>query len=306
VQAAREAARRSQCTNNLKQMGLALHNYHDINNVFPLGREGNDTNNNDTNAMSGFVSMLPMVEQRAMYNAWNFSLQFNDPTVSTVVTASAIAAANSTVAVSRMSVYVCPSDTSQATLDTTGGGFGGRNDVPHVKTLSTSSYSFCAGTGGPPNGDDTAPPFYRVTDPKHNDNGFADYGPLHRSAATITDGLAFTFAIGETAWNDGLYSIPGQVAAFPYNNAYGNAWSITLREGSNFRTTRNPPNTPPCTGFLGGMPCLNAAFASRHTGGVNFLFADGHVSFIKNSINFTVYNYLGTQSMGEAVSADQY
>ena len=56
VQAAREAARRSQCTNNLKQLGLALHNYHDSNQCFPQGRAGNDSNQNDSQATSGWVS----------------------------------------------------------------------------------------------------------------------------------------------------------------------------------------------------------------------------------------------------------
>ena len=65
VQAAREAARRSQCVNNLKQMGLAFHNYHSTNNCFPSGRPGDDPNNNDSNAASCWVSLLPNLEQQA-------------------------------------------------------------------------------------------------------------------------------------------------------------------------------------------------------------------------------------------------
>src|SRR5438067_386874 len=72
VQAAREAARRAQCVNNLKQLGLALHNYHSINNIFPSGRPGDDPSHNDSNAASNWVSTLPQMEQQQMFNAWNF------------------------------------------------------------------------------------------------------------------------------------------------------------------------------------------------------------------------------------------
>src|SRR5206468_7651117 len=74
VQAAREAARRSQCTNNLKQLGLALHNYHDANQAFPSGKAGNDASaaGNDSSATSGWVSVLPQMEQGPLFNAWNF------------------------------------------------------------------------------------------------------------------------------------------------------------------------------------------------------------------------------------------
>src|SRR5215208_751505 len=86
VQAAREAARRSQCSNNLKQIGLALHNYAEAQGTFPNARPANDSGNNDSSAMSLWVSILPQLEQQPLFNAWNFNLNYNDPSVSAVYT----------------------------------------------------------------------------------------------------------------------------------------------------------------------------------------------------------------------------
>src|SRR5438093_2413539 len=77
VQAAREAARRSQCVNNLKQMGIALHNYHDTLGAFPAGRPAYVADNGDRANNSGFVSMLNNMEQTPLYNAWNFNVLFD-------------------------------------------------------------------------------------------------------------------------------------------------------------------------------------------------------------------------------------
>src|SRR5690242_3454536 len=148
VQAAREAARRSQCTNNLKQMGLALHNYHDIYNLFPNLRPGDDPNNNDSNAMSNWVVLLPQLEQQQMFNAWNFDLAFNDPSVSPVYAPSCHPECHTTVCASILGFFNCPSDSRQfQTVSTVNSG---RNDMPHVPTLAVSSYATCVGTGGPP------------------------------------------------------------------------------------------------------------------------------------------------------------
>ncbi|MHC5541104.1 DUF1559 family PulG-like putative transporter, partial [Singulisphaera rosea] len=104
VQAAREAARRIQCTNNLKQIGLGLHNYHQTNDCFPPGffRQRNSkgalVGNED---FSTHARMLPFVEQQALYNAANFSIGcYNDPVVDEV---------NSTVTQTRVSAFLCPS-----------------------------------------------------------------------------------------------------------------------------------------------------------------------------------------------------
>jgi prepilin-type N-terminal cleavage/methylation domain-containing protein/prepilin-type processing-associated H-X9-DG protein len=304
VQAAREAARRSQCVNNLKQLGLALHNYHSTTDCFPAGRPANDPNNNDSSAMSSWVSLLGQLEQQSLYNAWNFNLTWNDPSVSTVYASSCIVAANTTVAGTALNVFNCPTEVrTQQTFSTTNSG---RNDIPRVAGLALSSYATCAGSLGANNtaADSFGP--YSTTDCKHLNNGFADYG-VPRKIKSFPDGTSNTIAVGETAYdNDGSWygtQIPSCTGANPMFNV----WTINLRMGSNFRVTKNPMNTLPGLGFsTGGLCGMNAAFGSRHSGGANFLLADGSVRFVKSSINMATYQAISTRNEGEVISADAF
>ncbi len=295
VQAAREAARRASCVNNLKQIGIGLHNYHDVQNgKFVAGRPCNTynvpgTTNLDLNAMSGFVSLLSTMEGTTMFNAWNFSVWFGD----TSTGGTAFPLANTTVSNATLNFYVCPSDNSTSPIDLSGTG---RNDVPKVAGLAMGSYAFSAGSFGPPN----------TQANKDSNNGFAHYnvkGP--NGVRDIIDGTSNTFAVGESTYNDGIYP-PGT------NNAsagYFNAWSVNLRWSSTFHTTANPLNSKP-----GNQPGLlvaadgacNGAFSSRHSGGANFLFADGGVRFIKNSISIATYQALSTINYGEVIDQNSY
>jgi prepilin-type N-terminal cleavage/methylation domain-containing protein/prepilin-type processing-associated H-X9-DG protein len=305
VQAAREAARRSQCVNNLKQLGLALHNYHSTYNCFPSGRPADDPNQNDSNAMSTWVSLLGNLEQSAMSNAYNFSLTFNDPSVAAAYASSCIPPANSTVAGTNLAVFICPTDIRVLPFANTT--TSGRNDIPKVAQLAVSSYAVCAGVmidGNVVGGRYQAA---NNGDFKHLNNGFADYG-FPKKMKSFPDGTSNTFAAGETAYNNDGSWYGTQVGPCTGFNPTFNAWSVTLRLGTNYRTTRNPLNTLPAVGFTaGGNPCgMNSAFGSRHPGGGNFLFVDGSVKFIKNSINQVVYWALSTRNEGEVISADSY
>src|SRR4051812_8485100 len=107
VQAAREAGRRAQCLNNLKQLGLALHNYHQIHDRFPIGSIGRNQTTGLSPASQTFnlrmpfvVAILPMIEGGAMYNAYNAVLSYND-------------IAQTTVRMTRIGTYQCPSDSSE-------------------------------------------------------------------------------------------------------------------------------------------------------------------------------------------------
>lgn len=311
VQAAREAARRSQCVNNLKQLGLAFHNYHDLNQTFPDARPGSDANQNDSNAMSNWVSMLPEYEQQALFNAWNFSLTFNDPSVAgPPISLTCIPLANTTVAGSAISVFNCPSDFRQSTVSTVGSG---RNDIPHVANLAVSSYSVCVGTGGPPSCCSDSGPPVAIGDIKHNNNGFADYG-APRSTADFQDGTSNTLCTGEVSYSsDGTFQTPSGLQTNLATGGAGlfNVWTITLRNSSNFHSSKNPINTQPNQGIrvpTGNLNVVgqNGAFGSRHPGGANFLWADGHVSFLKNTLNQQVFWAISTRNMGEVVSGDSY
>jgi prepilin-type N-terminal cleavage/methylation domain-containing protein len=262
VQAAREAVRRSQCVNNLKQIGLGLHNYHSATGVFPDGRPGNDPNNNDSSAASTFVSILAQLEQQAMFNSWNFNLDFAsiNPATAPALGAQVNPWMNSTVAGTRLNVFVCPDDQSQPFFDSTTFSTG-RNDIPHLPNLATASYAVNAGVGGPPaTGADTTS-FVPISDVKHNNDGFADYGVPH-GLQDFTDGASNTVAVGETVYNDGVYK--GNTG--PGNNADFNVWSVTLRHGSNFRGPKNALNSPPGVGITAG-PWQNGAWGSFHPGG---------------------------------------
>ncbi|MBX6313672.1 MAG: DUF1559 domain-containing protein [Isosphaeraceae bacterium] len=305
VQAAREAARRAQCTNNLKQMGLALHNYHDINDRFPNARPGDDPTRNDSNAMSLWVVLLPQLEQQPLFNAWNFNLSFNDPSVDPVYAPTCIPIAHSTVAATTLAFFNCPSDNHDPFYNTAVSG-NGRNDIPRLPQLAVSTYAVNAGTGGPPDCcTDNTPP-YNVGDLKHNNNGFADYGFPH-GVRDFVDGTSNTIAVGETAYNNDGKWYGVQVGRCSGFNSSFNVWTITLRHGTNFRGPKNPPNTLPGIGISSGGICgMNGAFGSRHPGGVNFLFADGSVRFMKNSININTYRGICTRNGNEVISSDAY
>jgi prepilin-type N-terminal cleavage/methylation domain-containing protein/prepilin-type processing-associated H-X9-DG protein len=304
VQAAREAARRAQCVNNLKQLGLALHNYHSASNVFPSGRPGDDPGNNDSNAASNWVSVLPQLEQQQLFNAWNFSITFNDPSVSPVYAASCIPIVNTTVAVTNLNVFTCPTAVRQQPFFSTANS--GRNDIPHLPQLALSSYANSVGPLGPPSTGSDAIGQYSTSDVKHLNLGFADYG-YPRGLDAFTDGSSNTMAVGETAFDDDGIWVGAQIPSCGGANPMFNVWTITLRHSSNFRSTKNPLNTKPGVGYSGGGLCgTNAAFASLHAGGANFLFVDGSVKFIKTSISLPVWWAISTRGWGDIVSADAY
>jgi prepilin-type N-terminal cleavage/methylation domain-containing protein/prepilin-type processing-associated H-X9-DG protein len=108
VQAAREAARRAQCSNNLHQIGIALHQYHEIHSCFPSSVVGT---NASAPLHTWMVMILPQLEQRAMFDAYNYNVRYNDP-------------ANTTIVTTAVSTYLCPSANSSGMLPD---GFAGNN-----------------------------------------------------------------------------------------------------------------------------------------------------------------------------------
>jgi prepilin-type processing-associated H-X9-DG protein len=276
VQKVREAAARMKCQNNLKQIGLALHNHHDAMGFFPAGRFGCDGSGApcasdsltsiNRSGVSGFVAILPYLELDNMFKL----LGTTEPLVAWPTTDNATWRPQNRITLeSRPSVYVCPSDTAQKSVTNTGSGV--------TLNVAVGSYAFVAGDIGPSQGIS-----FNV---KYFNTGMFLYR-LTQRFADITDGTSNTLAVGEV--RDGHLG----------NNP--NVWSVGSRHTHCLRTTENPINTAPGTGIL--YTTLNGAFSSRHTGGANFAFGDGSIRFLSDNIDITLYRRLSTIKGGEPVS----
>ncbi len=327
VQAAREAARRIQCTNNLKQLGLAMHNYHSTSNTFPPGRMNTYVAGNG-HCWGAYSQLLPQFELQNLFNAMNFSVN-PDPDYTTTT-----AAANSTGARTVLNTLLCPSDTAPASTVVGGGVYAGHNYLLNVG----SGYSVVQNPPAP------------LTPP---DGIFFENSRV--GIETITDGTSQTISISETM-RSGAGAPTGFKGATVFaqdplsgfvitgNNSAGNGPPIV--SDSDYVTrclTASPPGFQPTRGIKwlygapghsmynhrrppndkgydcrGGLPhsdkspadwtnlSLNITSRSRHPGGVNSLFCDGHVQYIKNSVNVSTWQALGSRNGGEVVSSDGF
>ena len=296
VQAAREAARRVQCVNNLKQMGLALHNYHDTLGAFPAGYYASAQfvdGATDTSRGWGWGAMIqPMMEQGTLYNAANFSLNLEST-------------ANATVVATGLSAFLCPSDPAPTSAFAVSDASGNP-----LAMMAASSYAACAG------GDESD-----VVTGVNNDG--LGRGLFYRNSRTrladLTDGTSSTIAVGERAWSivNGVWagSVTGAVVRrgpadrCPKTGAmFFGAATSTLAHGHLINSDTDPD---------GGID----DFSSRHPGGANFLFADGSVHFLKDILRdlgkradgSTIYSpssltlqALGTRNGGEVISDQSF
>ena len=340
VQAAREAARRVQCVNNMKQLGIGLHNYISANDSLPPGWFQARLSSGallGTNDWSVHTRLLQFMEQSALYNAANFTFGcINDVAPKNGL------AANSTVVITRVATFLCPS--------TPPPGFG---LAYYAYSNTAPGNSYFASMGSSLEFDDVDAP--------GNPNGpfrFEPAGYAPQKLTNIQDGLSNTIAFGEwkigdgntmvttmptdTAWVGGLPSFPGGAgrgsiymtmpAGGPYlipwlqkcnasmpqssqaangDHAVGEMWAagtVPLACG-NTLVPPNPPyyncgdQTPSNSGF--SFPG-NYGMSSFHSGGANVLLCDGSVRFLKNSTNINTVWALGSIAGGEILSADSY
>jgi prepilin-type processing-associated H-X9-DG protein len=266
-----------QCSNNLKQIALALAAYEDNHGFYPPSRVGCDeggpcSHDYERVATSGFVAILPQLDLQTTYNMFDFDS--GGPWWINSRGQGWLPRHREAIA-QRPAVFVCPSDSAEPWCKKNIGGFD-YSSTP----VGTGSFALVSGSIGAANG--------ALATIKYNNNGVFFYRSC-MPRSDLTDGLSKTMFVGEVV--DG------------HTNDSFNVWSRGGRETSCQRSTSNPVNTWPAEPIamtLNGIT-VNGAFASRHPGGANFGFGDGHVRFIEENIAMHVYQALSTRSNNEVV-----
>ncbi len=314
VQAAREAARRAQCSNNLKQIGLALHNYHDANKTFPfawmvyLSSSGVGPG---TNAQVWGTRILPYLEQQPLYDLYDSRY----PALDQFIPLSTAVQQNLDVIQTPLTAFVCPSAPggtdrvydAQAEVDVAG------STVTLSWTCAPSDYSAITGVmgefasvayaGWSGSGSRSGVLQYNGTD---LDDGSWELGSSR--IANITDGTSNTAMIGERIGGDKIYRKGGQIdndATALVGPANGGGWGDILNGEMWYAGTLHDGSDVP---FQEG-PCAvncsnyrNGGFYSFHPGGVQMGMADGAVKFVSETVDAFVLAALTTRARGEVAN----
>jgi prepilin-type N-terminal cleavage/methylation domain-containing protein/prepilin-type processing-associated H-X9-DG protein len=336
VQAAREAARRAQCVNNMKQIGLALHNYHSAINALPWGAGPWGWNDWSTHVM-----LLPYIEQTTLYNAINFANGCADGNCGNI---------NTTAVYRQVAGFLCPSD-----LDRLSTAQGHNNYMGNAGSAPNSFYGWNGqsnGAFGPNAGvfcfigvacdQPPAPPCGLANGQQRFSLGFRD----------ITDGLSQTAAFSERVkgigsnnqnnplgfdtlnpsaslvnvtqvTNDGIadaaptamynncrtFVLPNPVptSLLDSQDSSGAKWDVGYAQNTRYVHVMPPNNRFNCDGDPDDAGRQSAYGASsRHSGGVNVLMCDGSVRFVKSTVAAQTWWAVGTRSNNEVVSSDSY
>ena len=305
VQQVREAARRIQCSNNMRQIALACLSHEENRSTFPAGRHGIEAPQTghqanapkvfDYDGTSFLVTILPFVEQQNALQqlhvkAINTWCDGSGPLASTWDPTSGSTENQEALAVieKQMPTYRCPSDDTPETTKWVGAGSAPIRDVE----AATGSYAGCAGS--------------RVSSSTTTKLKYANDGMLFFAnpvlIADVDDGSSNTVIVGETIEGD--------------HEVQNNIWSLNKHGRSTHRMTLTPINFP-----VGGYPGIvdayfprsntarnnetgrNGGFSSNHSGGANFGYVDGHVTFIDEDIDSDTYQAIGSRKGGEVVEA---
>ncbi|QDT52623.1 putative major pilin subunit [Caulifigura coniformis] len=296
VQQAREAARRSQCRNNLKQYGLGIHNYHDTFTVFPIGATGGSTGN-ALPRVGWQVRILPFMDQAPLYNKVDFSIDARNQAIEPGRTLW-----NFTLPYVR-----CPSDPypshfgiyAQANYT---GSMGSQLTFSTDRTICHhfDSYAMKQSRFG------TSPSASQVS-------GIFSFGAASIRIGDVTDGTTNTLMAGEAlpgCMGNGT-SVSGSGQQGSWINTWGNLFALgggvsTIVPINEFTTcdfaTPGQIADPQCNpGTWQNTMQYNYGFKSRHVGGAHFTLADGSVKFISENINHQMFQYIGDRSDGQVL-----
>jgi prepilin-type processing-associated H-X9-DG protein len=288
VQAARELSRRTQCLNNLRQFGLALHSYEAAVGVLPSGQ--------NSQAYSLHAMLLPHLNQRPLYNSINFELP--------------LVPHSTTALLAGVGLFVCPSDPISV-----------YNDQVHGYPHSWTNYAGCTGDGmgvkdGKYNGLFPGPTWL---EPRYIASGHVRDGTSNTVAMSewlvSIDGKPDR---RRTRYETATASGPTPLAEFasrcrslagmqPF--ALGGLKGLPWTGGQTGMTLYNhvlPMNEPSCENWPGSDPTEAISAGSQHPGGAVTLFADGQVRFVRDSIDVRTWRSLGTRQGGELISNDSY
>lgn len=284
VQQAREAARRTQCKNNLKQFGLALHNYHDAHSRFPLGTSAK--------AFSVHAFLLPYMDQAPLYNQINFNVAWND-------------VSNDAVRATVVPMFLCPSDPNVGRIPV---GYAGNSyRANQGATLLNAQPGVNPGDANfgmaPPNGPLTPQRANRIADVNDGTSNTAIFsehpiGDFNNLAVSKYDTFwpkTYPNTLDEAVQqcmaidiNDIQYQRVSDVGA-PWLQAYHSTTTYFHVAPPNSRSCMFPPSR------------IATIAASHHVGGVHLLMCDGSVRFVNNSIDIRTWRGIGSRGDGEVV-----
>lgn len=300
VQAAREAARRMQCSNNLKQIGLAIHNYELAAKRIPPGAVWNGGTAvitigrfvgpiNERGSSLAFI--LPFIEQQALYNQFDFALPINDARFPPDVQGGMFLKG------ARVPTYICPSDVNDPIS-------------PGVNQIQPSNYTFSMGPSSAISNSPTCScPLYgtftalsQPNTPQTNPAGpFSRQGWAYTAKISeVLDGLSNTIFFGEVRADSSAHGRLGW--------CHSNKWGIFTQIPINFDSSEPDAATAVAKGK---SPCnarctwnTEVGFKSRHVGGVNVVMGDGSVQFLSQNIDMVNYNRLGSKADGQTASLE--
>ncbi|MDY0165471.1 MAG: DUF1559 domain-containing protein [Thermoguttaceae bacterium] len=289
VQSAREAARRMQCSNNLKQIALAMHTYESAHRTFPIGLVATGRGMSQWPGHTVQIQLLPFIEQAPLHDQYNYNVRLLD---------------NPTVIRTSVATFLCPSD--------------GNNQYPAPPGYARSNYvvsfgtnTYLRDTGGinimssaNRTGVDMTTDGAFQMDKARRLSAFRDGTS---SSVVVSEVIAGSDTVVGADWDTrGLWGI-WHMGAFAYthrNTPNSSAGDALYRQSGYSRCVEVLPMLPCDSASATRLDEHHAAARSRHPGGVHCAFADGHVSFISENIDMHTWHLLGNIASGQSISGE--